>query len=308
MKKPFYSNGKLLITAEYLVLDGAKSLALPTKFGQSLIVETTPIAGMISWKSLDLNGICWFETDINFQSIIDFKYDLKSTSIENTLLRILNEGYKLNSEFLSDKKIGYQITTKLNFPRDWGLGTSSTLINNVAQWLGVNAFILLNKSFGGSGYDIACAQNNTAITFQLKDSLPLVHKVTFNPGFLDKIYFLYLNKKQNSKTAIENYRSKKLQLQEQIKEVDKITKEIVNSKLTLKEFKSLIIKHETLVSEILEVPTIQEMYFKDFNGVIKSLGAWGGDFVMVISEDNPKSYFKDKGFETLLAYKEMILD
>jgi mevalonate kinase len=28
----FYSNGKLLLTGEYLVLDGAKSLALPTKF------------------------------------------------------------------------------------------------------------------------------------------------------------------------------------------------------------------------------------------------------------------------------------
>ena len=39
MKKEFYSNGKLLITGEYLVLDGAKAFALPTKFGQNLIVE-----------------------------------------------------------------------------------------------------------------------------------------------------------------------------------------------------------------------------------------------------------------------------
>ena len=30
MKKEFYSNGKLLITGEYLVLDGGKSFALPT--------------------------------------------------------------------------------------------------------------------------------------------------------------------------------------------------------------------------------------------------------------------------------------
>ena len=35
----FYSNGKLLITGEYVVLDGAKALALPTKFGQSLLVK-----------------------------------------------------------------------------------------------------------------------------------------------------------------------------------------------------------------------------------------------------------------------------
>ena len=36
MKKTFYSNGKLLITGEYVVLDGAKALALPTKYGQNL--------------------------------------------------------------------------------------------------------------------------------------------------------------------------------------------------------------------------------------------------------------------------------
>ena len=39
MEKTFYSNGKLLITGEYLVLDGAKALALPTKYGQYLTVE-----------------------------------------------------------------------------------------------------------------------------------------------------------------------------------------------------------------------------------------------------------------------------
>ncbi len=35
----FRSNGKLLLTAEYLVLDGARAIALPTKLGQSLTVE-----------------------------------------------------------------------------------------------------------------------------------------------------------------------------------------------------------------------------------------------------------------------------
>ena len=39
LEQNFYSNGKLLLTAEYLVLDGAKALALPTKFGQDLEVK-----------------------------------------------------------------------------------------------------------------------------------------------------------------------------------------------------------------------------------------------------------------------------
>jgi mevalonate kinase len=37
----FYSHGKLLISSEYAVLDGAQALALPTKFGQTLKVEST---------------------------------------------------------------------------------------------------------------------------------------------------------------------------------------------------------------------------------------------------------------------------
>lgn len=35
----FKSNGKLLLTGEYLVLDGAVALALPTKMGQIMTVE-----------------------------------------------------------------------------------------------------------------------------------------------------------------------------------------------------------------------------------------------------------------------------
>ena len=35
----YYSNGKLLITGEYVVLDGATALAIPTKYGQSLCVS-----------------------------------------------------------------------------------------------------------------------------------------------------------------------------------------------------------------------------------------------------------------------------
>jgi hypothetical protein len=61
------------------------------------------------------------------------------------------------------------------------------------------------------------------------------------------------------------------------------------------------------MSSILELPTVKESLFCDFNGSIKSLGAWGGDFVLVVSKENPISYFKNKGFKTIVAYKDMIL-
>ena len=68
MKKEFYSNGKLLITGEYLVLDGAKALALPTKFGQNLIVEEKDNLE-IHWKSFDSDGSLWFEDTFTFENI-----------------------------------------------------------------------------------------------------------------------------------------------------------------------------------------------------------------------------------------------
>ena len=205
-KKIFYSNGKLLITAEYLVLDGAKALALPTKFGQNLIIEESKNPE-INWKSFDADGSIWFEDSITFSEIRN-TVSAKEESVKTTLLKILHEAFLLNPNFITENK-GYEISTELTFPKKWGLGTSSTLINNIAQWLEIDAFELLNNSFGGSGYDIACAQNNTPVSYQLKQGKPKVETIHFNPHFTDTIYFVYLNKKQSSKTAIANYQKNK---------------------------------------------------------------------------------------------------
>ena len=53
--------------------------------------------------------------------------------------------------------------------------------------------------------------------------------------------------------------------------------------------------------------TVKEALFPDFKGIVKSLGAWGGDFVLVISNDNPKAYFNSKGYEIIIPYSKMIL-
>lgn len=304
MKKEFYSNGKLLITGEYLVLDGAKAFALPTKFGQNLIVEKGCNKEII-WKSYDADGSLWFEDTIPFSEISN-EINIKNESVKSTLIAILQEAFALNPDFLNLAE-GYSISTELGFPKIWGLGTSSTLINNVAQWLQIDAFTLLKNSFGGSGYDIACAQNDNPILYHLEQGKAVVEKVIFNPNFTQNLYFVYLNKKQNSKTAIAAYNSnKKDNLEKTIALNDQLTFEILNAK-TLQEFALAIEKHETKMSLILEIKPVKETLFPDFEGTVKSLGAWGGDFVLVISEENPTSYFASKGFETIIGYNEMIL-
>ena len=56
----FYSRGKLLITSEYLILKGAKGLAIPCNKGQSLKYKETNSKNL-NWKSLDLNNKRWYE-------------------------------------------------------------------------------------------------------------------------------------------------------------------------------------------------------------------------------------------------------
>ena len=302
MKQTFYSNGKLLITGEYLVLDGAKAFALPTKFGQNLIIESSENE-VIQWRSHDHDGSVWFEDAFTFDEIINKPFDAEN-SVKNTLLEILHEAFQMNPDFLD--RNGFNIETNLTFPKNWGLGTSSTLINNIGQWLNIDAFELLNRSFGGSGYDIACAKRDSPIVYQLINNQPQFKTVEFYPEFRNHLYFVYLNRKQSSKSAIANYINNQHNVGKTIDKINKITNSILSSS-DLKSFVYEMEKHESIMSEVLETITIKEALFDDFKGVIKSLGAWGGDFVLVISKDDPSHYFNERGFETILRYDEMIL-
>jgi mevalonate kinase len=304
MEQNYYSNGKLLLTGEYVVLDGAKALAVPTKFGQLLNIKQGTNK-QFKWTSLDFDATIWFEDTITFHEVV-FKIKSESnSSIKSKLIDILHQAYIQNPSFI-DNSDGYLIETTLTFPRLWGLGTSSTLINNIAQWLNIDAFELLKESFGGSGYDVACAQTNSPIIYQLVDSKPIFEIVNFNPSFKENIHFVYLNQKQSSSSAIANYFSKNHNLDKNIAKITAITKDALLC-TEGREFALLMEKHQAIMSDIIETETVKEKLFRDFKGVVKSLGAWGGDFVMVLSKENPKEYFISKGFETILTYDEMVL-
>lgn len=298
----FYSNGKLFILGEYYVLEGAKVFALPTKFGQYLNVFPLK-AKTLSWKSYDADGSVWYNDEIAVSDILSNNQS-SADKVRNTLIDILHQAHLMNPSILESN--GFLVETKLTFPRNWGLGTSSTLINNIAQWFKIEAFKLLQKSFGGSGFDIACAQNNTPVTYQVVNNEPVVEPVSFNSPFKEQIYFVYLNKKRDSKEAIANFRKKQKNLSEEIKQVSQMTDELLNIQ-DLETFVSFFKEYEQNLGEILETPTIQKELFPDFKGLVKSLGGWGGDFVMVAAENNPTEYFKSKGFETIIHYNDMIL-
>jgi mevalonate kinase len=305
--KTYRSNGKLLLTGEYVVLDGAKSLAIPTKYGQSLNIEPNT-SNSIIWRSYNELDKIWFEDEflINHSSA---RLNIKAknyTDISKRLIQILKATHGLNPEFLNAKQ-GYTITTHQDFNRLWGLGTSSTLVNNIANWAQVDAYKLLEKTFRGSGYDIACAQNDTPITYLLKyRQKPVIETIDFNPNFKSQLYFVYLNQKQNSRDAIASFK-KKGRIDDEIKNsINEITEAMITCE-TLSTFEDLIVTHEAIISKLIDQKTIKARLFKDFKGAIKSLGAWGGDFVLVTSDDDPTDYFNSKGFETVISYSEMVL-
>ncbi|PNW27600.1 GYDIA family GHMP kinase [Formosa algae] len=298
----FYSHGKLLITAEYLVLNGAEALALPTKFGQSLTVENNQTS-VLNWQSFDHENTVWL--DVQFFLKNGKLESETSNEITDRLASILNTARSMNSEFLKHH-IGYTIKTHLDFPNNWGLGTSSTLINNIANWADINPYKLLELTFGGSGYDIACASNNTPITYTLHETSPIVKPVTFHPEFYKHIYFVHLNQKQNSREGIAHYKANTADKSKAIAAINTITEALMNCD-DLNAFNSLIEMHEAIISDVIKLQAVKTVLFPDFNGSIKSLGAWGGDFVMVCSKDNPTPYFKEKGYHTILPYQDMIL-
>ncbi|WP_159022574.1 GYDIA family GHMP kinase [Formosa sp. L2A11] len=298
----FYSNGKLLITAEYLVLDGAEALALPTKFGQSLTIQPNS-ENVLNWKSFNDKQELWLNASFKL------KNNKLESEIENEittrLASILNTARVMNPEFLKDH-VGYTIKTHLDFPTNWGLGTSSTLINNIADWAEINPYKLLELTFGGSGYDIACASNNSPITYQLDKKLPIVKPVVFHPEFSENIYFVHLNQKQNSREGIAHYKSNTTDKTEAITALNTITKALLTC-TDINVFNNLIEAHETIISDIIKLEPVKSALFPNFSGSIKSLGAWGGDFVMVTSKENPTTYFNLKGYYTILSYQDMIL-
>jgi len=294
-----YSNGKLLITGEYLVLNGAEALALPLSCGQSLNYKKTN-DNLIKWNSYDLKNKIWFS------AIIDKNNFKVIKSSDSTVCKRLNQILKSirnhNSEFLN--KNGYEIETKLNFDKDWGLGSSSTLISNLSKLANVDPYIILNETFGGSGYDIACSKVNYPILYSLINGKRVIQKVEFNPLFKKNLYFIYLNKKQDSGKEITSYRNLKIS-DSDIDKVTSISKQIIKTK-SQQEFNLLLDSHEEILSSILKRETIKKELFYDFEGSIKNLGAWGGDFILSSSTSNPSSYFFSKGFNKILTYDEMV--
>ena len=276
-------------------------MAFPCKLGQSL-TYLKHNEKLLEWNSIDADNKTWFKTVFTITKKTIEAHS--SDEITNTLLRLLQIAKEKNPTFLN---YGGKVTTHLEFPKEFGLGSSSTLIANIALWANINPYELLWEGFSGSGYDIACANSFNPLLYQLTNNTPKTTLVQINYDFSDQLFFVYLNKKQNSREGIAQYRKKGTINSSIIDEISEISEAIAMA-TSLASFELLLNKHEDIISALLDIHTIKTTYFSDYNGCIKSLGAWGGDFVLATgAPEYVKKYFSEKGFKIIIPFEEMVL-
>lgn len=303
--KTFNSRAKLMISGEYAVLRGALSLALPLQFGQKLTITEKEGTPSVIWKSMVNNGL-WFYSELllpDFQLVRTNNADLSQT-----LQKTLKTAKKLNPRFLTSRHL-FQATSVMDFDPTWGIGSSSSFISNVAYWADCDPFILNNQLFNGSGTDIACARSMSPIIFELKDEKAEYRKANFYPPFSKQLYFIYLNRKQNTRESIQKMNLQNI-TSEEIQLISTITLEMEKA-AELKTFQRLADEHEAILGGIIQEMPVKTRHFFDFDGSVKSLGGWGGDFIMVASaasEVYVRNYFNNKNLNIIFRYDEIVFN
>ncbi|GAB5552836.1 MAG: GYDIA family GHMP kinase [Saprospiraceae bacterium] len=306
MERTISTHGKLLLTGEYFVLNGALALAIPARYGQQFIIKESASTAPIRWESFDHQNQKWFEGYFNLNPLR--VKESTDSAVAERLLQIFTALTQLNPEstFL---KPGLSFQSYLEFPNNWGLGSSSTLIAALAQWAAVDPYDLLAQTFGGSGYDLACAISDQPLLYQIQKDTRQFVQVPFFPDFHDQLYFVFLNQKQNSREGIQRYRTLVNPSEADRRIVSQLTLDFLQAK-DLKEFEAVMNEHENFVATKLQLPKVKAQKFPDYWGAVKSLGAWGGDFVLATSSksrDATVSYFKEKGLETVIPFADMMI-
>ncbi|WP_379967896.1 GYDIA family GHMP kinase [Epilithonimonas sp. UC225_85] len=298
--KRIFSPGKLMLTSEYVAVDGALVLAVPTKLGQEFFfTEESDEKSLIYWNAYHQDQL-WLENIIDYKNwkIIETN-DQKASEF---ILKVLKNVQEL-SETKFKKNVSYHLKTNLQFPSDFGLGSSSTLMSNLGEWAEIDPFVLNEISLGGSGYDVAVAKEKSAVLYS-RFPERVYEKVTFDPSFKDELIFIHLNQKQDTREGISHYKSKTTST-ELINQYSELTKLIVKSQ-NLEEFSQLMTIHEEKLSKFLGVPTVKEKYFQNCPVFVKSLGAWGGDFVLASKFGDYEAYFKKQGFSKIFNWQDLI--
>ena len=291
MKAPrhFFARGKLLITGEYGVVHGAKALAAPTRLGQHLTY--TPGADALTWTALDVHGNAW----------------LQGVVAEDGALGLVRACIQAALELRGETTWPTgQVETRLEFERHWGWGSSSTLIALIAQWLDVDALALHFEVSKGSGYDVACATAPGPLFFKRHGNHAHVHPADLRSWPTDALYLVYLGQKKDSQDALAKYLKKPMDA-EALQTLSAFSERFEGA-TTAEELAQACVDHEAFLAPHLGIPSPVEELCQNAYAGGKSLGAWGGDFALMVSQKpNALEYLQSHDLGPVFSWKEVCL-
>jgi mevalonate kinase len=300
------AHGKLLISGEYMVMYGSQALAVPLKKGQRLQKIRSEDRTLFSWNAYR-DDDPWFRACFNPSTlgVVTTTDQKKARYLQNMLKACIELDPSFQGELFD-----WDVETILDFSPEWGLGSSSSLTALVAEWADINPLDLHFMISEGSGYDVACAITDSAIIYSLLDDGPHYQPVHFNPPFADRLYFVWLGSKQETADHLAEMAGKLNPDLEMIETFSTLTRGMIEAG-ELYDFRILMEEHESKVSELIRRDRVSETRFPGLLGSVKSLGAWGGDFVMIASEQDTEAlynYLDNLGFTHRFRYKDLVYE
>jgi mevalonate kinase len=300
MTGQLFSHGKLILLGEYAVLHGSNAVCLPLTTGQDLFYSF--------YKTRDIHWKWSYNNQIISSLVMDNQScDLKTKDSGNydwvkELFRLIREQ---NPQFLMEQ--GGELHFINYFPIEWGLGSSSATISSICRLAGVNPYIVNQALMGGSGADIASTSMDQWFLYRKKMPLPKITKIQDDYLFRNLTCFVYSGKKQQTASHLKEVGIIKSSGFIEVNEVNHLAERFVSVN-DINELYEIISKHELLISKFVTMEPIGKQY-PDFKGMVKSLGAWGGDFFMAVSTEGAeyiKEFFIMKGYNNVFTWNELV--
>lgn len=305
MDQQYYAHGKILLTSEFMILHGARALAVPLNLGQSLKLQSKGDPGTLHWTAM-YNDQSWFKTKIATNTLT--VQETTDGSISGNLVHMLKQLLDIKPAFFGQIN-AFDVITNLEFHPEYGFGSSSTLTHLLSRWAEIDPMQLHFKISRGSGYDVACAGADSPLLYQVVNDMPVSETVEFQPDCMEQIYLVYLGKKQQSGSSVAAFLDHYHPIQADIDYFSGLTSDMLKAN-SIEELGSVMEAHENRLSSILQTPVLKTLIFPDLNGYVKSLGAWGGDFAMLVTDwdrETISDYLNRKGMSDWYPYRELVL-
>lgn len=297
-----------MLCGEYAVTIGVEALAVPVQLGQWMYVWefNSPLGGdRLIWEAKEKDGSTWLNEHFSLPLLSDFVESSVSDELEGQLLRNTDRNVikkmlgLVASDFWKAGK-SYRIETQLEFNRNSGLGSSSTMISNFARYTGLDAQWLQQQVFGGSGYDVAVAEVGKGLVFWKQNDVAHWGPWSLSTQLTENWQVVFLGQKQNSRDSLSQVKIRLQEIQndnfllhqlQQILAAVKMASEVPMLEAGLEMWQAVL-----SMGLDLETP-YQHFGFQPIKGgVCKWLGAWGGDMLLV------NAVFAEKQREALSVY------